>query len=129
MPKIPQRAHNFLYYWLPVIAYCLLIFIQSSLPSSEKIPSFPYVDKFLHVGGYALLGFLFFRALNIMDKIDRLTTLVILSSVLATLYGISDEIHQHFVPSRYADVSDVLADLAGSVIGAFSGRFLIHRHS
>jgi VanZ family protein len=129
MYKNSQRGHKFFFYWLPVIAYCVLIFIQSSLPSSEKIPSFPYVDKFLHVGGYALLGFLFFRALNIMDKIDNLTVVVILSSLSAALYGISDEIHQYFVPSRYADVSDVLANLVGSVVGAFGGRFLIDRHS
>jgi VanZ family protein len=129
MYKNSQRGHKFFYYWLPVIAYCLLIFIQSSLPSSDKIPAFPHVDKLLHVGGYAVLGFLFFRALHSLNNIDSLTTLIILSSVLATLYGLSDEIHQHFVPSRYADVSDVVADSVGGAIGAFSGRFLISRHS
>ena len=37
--------------------------------------------------------------------------------ILTVLYGISDEFHQSFVPSRDASVLDVLADLAGALLG------------
>lgn len=108
------------YYWAPPILYCLLIFFQSSYPSLEQTPDFPHMDKLLHGGAYALLGFLFYRALRAGRLAGRIFVLFFLSSVLATLYGVSDEIHQHFVLSRNADILDVAADAVGSVIGAWS---------
>ena len=40
------------------------------------------------------------------------------STVLATLYGVSDEIHQMFVPPRTPDWLDVCADAFGAMTGA-----------
>jgi VanZ family protein len=40
-----------------------------------------------------------------------------LSVLSAGLYGISDEIHQYFVPGRSADVMDVAADFVGAAWG------------
>jgi len=34
---------------------------------------------------------------------------------LAFVYGITDEIHQHFVPGRGTDVQDLVGNLAGAV--------------
>ena len=53
-----------LLYRLPVLAYCLVLFWQSSFPSSESLPAFPFSDKLLHLGGYAVLGALVYRALK-----------------------------------------------------------------
>ena len=36
--------------------------------------------------------------------------------VIATLYGVSDEIHQAFVPLRTPDVRDVIADATGAAL-------------
>jgi VanZ family protein len=46
--------------------------------------------------------------------------LLILSIILSTLYGLSDEIHQSFVSGRNASGTDVIADGVGAVIGTFS---------
>ena len=56
------KLKKFLIHWLPLIIYCLLIYIQSSQPSPEHIPDIRFLDKLLHVGAYGLLGILFFRA-------------------------------------------------------------------
>jgi len=45
--------------------------------------------------------------------------MMFLSMASATLYGISGEIHQHFVPTRTADMWDVLADMLGSIFSVF----------
>ena len=45
--------------------------------------------------------------------------MVILSVLLSSLYGISDEIHQYFVPYRDADLMDVLADMLGGLMGVY----------
>ena len=36
---------------------------------------------------------------------------------LTVLYGLSDEIHQRFVPGRVADVRDLMADTIGALVG------------
>jgi VanZ family protein len=114
------KSKLFVLYWLPLILYCLLIFIQSANPSPEQIPSFRFVDKLLHFAAYAIMGVLFYRAYQTLKFGDNIRLLMLLSAISATLYGISDEIHQSFVPFREAEVADVIAD----TIGAFSGVYL-----
>jgi len=117
---MPANLKRFVLYWLPLILYCLLIFIQSANPSPEQIPSIPFVDKVLHFTAYAIMGILFYRAYQTLRIKDNIQLLMLLSVVSASLYGISDEIHQSFVPFREAEVADVIAD----IIGAFSGVYL-----
>lgn len=108
---------HFIRYWLPLIVYGLLIFVQSSFPSPVETPDVPFFDKILHIGAYAVMGALFCRAYAagpLGTKIPRLAALSILSAVL---YGISDELHQYFVPGRDADVLDAAADLFGASCG------------
>lgn len=121
------RTQMFLFYWLPVILYCLLIFVQSSYPVTDSLPLFPHADKLAHTGAYALLGFLFYRAYLTTGIGKRAMALLILSVLSASAYGISDEIHQFFVPSRTADIMDVLADATGSVLGAVTAQLLLKR--
>jgi len=113
-----EKHRNFLIYWMPVVCYCVMIFIQSAYPAMSQLSDMPFGDKYLHVLGYAILGFLFFRAFRSLRFRDRLFLAFLLSITASTGYGISDEIHQHFVPYRTADVVDALADMVGSCIGA-----------
>ena len=115
------------FYWIPVVIYCLLIFFQSSYPSLEQTPDIPYIDKLLHAGGYALLGFLFYRALRTTRIRNRHLLLVLLSALLSALYGSSDEVHQHFVIARNADIMDAAADALGSVAGAWGAHLFFGR--
>ncbi len=106
-----------LHYWFPVFSYCLLIFLQSSYPSPEIVPAVPHMDKFLHFMAYGILGILFFRAYSTL-RIKNNVNLLIISSILSSsLYGISDELHQYFVPCREAELMDALANLLGSIGG------------
>ena len=43
----------------------------------------------------------------------------VINGIGASLYGISDEIHQIFVPGRTADPIDWLVDTCGAALGAF----------
>jgi len=112
-----NRIRFFLGRWLPVVAYCGLIYFQSSRPSPPNLPQIPYLDKLLHAGAYALLGILFMRALRASPLGNKPAAVMVSSILLATLYGISDEIHQFFVPFRSAERLDVLADFLGSLAG------------
>ncbi len=106
-----------LYYWLPVFIYCLLIFLQSSYPSPETVPYIPHMDKFLHFVVYGILGILFFRAYSTLRIKNNVNLTIIISILSAGLYGISDELHQYFVPYREAELMDALANLLGSIGG------------
>ena len=48
--------------------------------------------------------------------------------VIATLYAISDEWHQSFVPSRSASAVDVAIDASGAILGAIWSRYRARVH-
>ena len=113
------RLTRFSWYWVATLCYCLVIFGLSAIPKTVSIPSLYGVDKVLHVIEYGVLGFLIALSLTGVRPEISNRFLAILILVLATLYGISDEIHQSFVPGRSASVWDVLADSLGGLLGAF----------
>ena len=119
------RLKNFIYYWLPVILYCIAIYIQSDFPSSEHIPTFEFSDKVLHFLAYAVMGVLFYRAYQTLRFKENLRLLILLSIVSASLYGISDEIHQYFVPYRDASIFDVIANILGAICGVYLYNLLV----
>jgi VanZ family protein len=86
---------------------------QSALIEIEDEMQEKAVFKAAHIIAYAVLAWFWWRALAPQRQISW----TIFSSVFAltTLYGISDEIHQLFVPGRYGRVADVLFDASGAL--------------
>ncbi|MCA9470443.1 MAG: VanZ family protein [Nitrospirales bacterium] len=107
-------------YWMPVVLYAGLIVFLSSLSSTGmKIPSlfYGYDDKIIHAIEYAILAMLCYRA-YLGTFVERLAMYApVLAIVTAVLFGVTDEIHQAFVPLRHADVWDLVADAVGSFLG------------
>jgi len=111
---------SFVRYWLPAIALCVVIFWQSCFATPDVLPGWPFQDKVIHGGVYGLLAALWVRAFNTLKGFrGRRRLLLITGIALATLYGLSDEWHQSFVPARTADPFDLLADFCGSIIGSW----------
>jgi VanZ family protein len=120
---------QFTLYWLPLIAYCVAIYIQSDYPSPQSLPSFEFSDKLLHLAAYAVMGVLFYRAYQTTPFNNNIQMLVLLSLVSASLYGVSDEIHQAFVPARDGSLWDVVADILGAAGGVYLyNRWVIARN-
>ncbi|MFP4390567.1 MAG: VanZ family protein, partial [Desulfococcaceae bacterium] len=105
--------------WLPVLAYCDFIFLQSGGASPIRVLLFPHQDKVAHFLGYGLLGALFVRAFRGTWPETGWRPLWLLGAVCAGLYGLTDEFHQSFVAVRSGDPADFVADLAGSGAGAW----------
>jgi VanZ family protein len=103
--------------WLPVLAYMALIFGLSSISSP---PSGPAVlgDKGLHAILYSWLGALVVRALAGGWRRDVSLGTALFAVVICALYGVSDELHQYFVPPRQVEALDVVADAIGAAIAA-----------
>src|SRR5437868_14058964 len=70
--------------------------------------------KAAHVTEYAILGLLAARAF-ITSKQQLSNLWFWFALALVTLYALSDEYHQSFVPSRTASVYDSLIDMAGGM--------------
>lgn len=112
-----MRLNPFVKYHLPVILFCLALFIQSSLPAVELPESNTIgMDKVAHFTAYGILFLLFFYSLKNQNKSVKLRTYSLEFAFLFTvLYGISDEIHQSFVTYRSADFFDAIADFLGAL--------------
>ncbi len=101
--------------------YCGIIFFLSSLPGILLPHPIIGFDKVLHIIAYTGLGFLSYQVMVNYKKGQKISFLILMliPFIFCLLYGISDEIHQSFVPGRDPDVYDVIADGIGSSIGIF----------
>jgi VanZ family protein len=117
-----------LWYWVPVVLYAGTIFYLSSQSHpEEQLPSFlleEVSDKVLHTVEYGILSLLCYRAFRWAAGPAVARQAVVLAIVTASVYGLTDEVHQLFVPFRESGWQDWLADTIGAVIGAMSWRFL-----
>jgi VanZ family protein len=91
------------------------IFFASSVPGDD-LPG-RFWDKAVHFLVYGGLGVLFMLPLA-EGRIDAVTPRVAAVAVLlATLYGVFDEVHQAFTPERTPDWRDLVADFLGAALG------------
>lgn len=113
-----KRILLFLWYWGPVAALMGFIFIQSSGPVTLDISSFPFQDKLLHFAAYGMLALLSARAVKNQKPRWRTGAVHLTAILIASLYGLTDELHQALVPQRVASFWDLAADCTGSLFGS-----------
>lgn len=105
------------------------IFAVSSVSIDvPAIASFPLKDKGAHFLVYALLGFLCAHATLRTWPDRRPARTLALGAFVAAAWGLSDELHQAFVPGRSAELLDLVADTLGAATGAVT-RGLVHRRA
>ncbi len=101
--------------FLPLVIWMAVIFTfsaQSTLVKIESEAGEKFVYKMAHMLAYAGLAWLWWRALAPHRQV-RWPDLL-LAFGLTVLYGVSDEIHQRFVPGRHGQPADVFFDAAGA---------------
>lgn len=113
---------------LLAVIWMITLFYLSHQTGLDKPQPFAHSDKLYHAIAYGLLGGLLL--LSLKPKTGGFSSgQVLLSIIIASLYGVSDEFHQSFIPGRSADPADWLADtagalLAGLLIAGFSRKWL-----
>jgi len=114
-----RGAQRRLLAWLPAVLWAGVIFTLSSIPGG-RLPTIdlPQSDKVVHALFYGVLAGLTFRALGRSHGAGTPRFHFLLAILIATAYGISDEIHQLWTPQRSADWRDVVADAGGAIVGA-----------
>ena len=93
------------------------IYYLSSHPMPDIDLGFSAQDKLVHILGYGLLGALLLGTMPWHESGYR-PRHIVFAALLATLYGLTDEWHQSFVPGRNSDVLDVVADAVGALLGS-----------
>lgn len=126
--------------WLPALFFAIAIFMFSATPGDEVAESFdalnttvntlsasvqsapaaepaapvlsPAIDwlKVGHVIGYFCLGISILYGLSFQNRWAIALT-------LSSLYSMTDELHQMFVPGRSASLRDVLLDTLAALAG------------
>ena len=104
--------------WAPPLALMGVIFYFSAQPDlSSGLGVIDLVGrKFVHAGEYALLSFLWWRALRTVLPVRRAA---LLGFAIAVAYAGTDEFHQTFVHGRHGAPLDVLIDSTGAGLAAF----------
>ena len=109
---------EFFKYHFPFLLWLAVIFVESSFPA-EVYPQIEIfsADKIFHLGVYGLLAALCYISLIHQEKFLSLKkSPLILTLIIVSLYGLSDEFHQLFVTNRDCEFWDWLADFGGAVI-------------
>ncbi|MEE8168173.1 MAG: VanZ family protein [Candidatus Hydrothermarchaeales archaeon] len=117
-----------LVYWMPVLVYAGVIFYLSSLPyvPGSGIVGLEQIDPerlLLHLVEYGIFGFLLFRAFVSTENSSFVERALLLATLIGFFYGITDEVHQYFVPLRSPSIADAISDGIGSFLGALVKRF------
>jgi len=101
----------------------LLIVVLSSL-SKPLIPqpSGFQIDKLYHLIEYGILSFWLIRAFKNSSKNILSNNAIFLTVLVTVVFGLTDEIHQAFVPGRFASVADLVFDSIGAAVGVFAFR-------
>jgi hypothetical protein len=98
--------------WALAIAWAGVIFWFSSKPGSQIPGGYSEIG---HLGEYFVFGVLLYAALRVSGVRNRTAVVAV---AIASLYGVTDEFHQHFVPMRTPDPADWALDTIGATVGA-----------
>lgn len=122
MPKTSPHADNLrsLLPWLPSLLWAGVIFSASAVPGS-KIPG--HFGNAAHVAEYMIFAALLSVPISRSRSLWRAAAIALL---IASAYGITDEIHQAFVPMRTPDVADWGRDTLGALVGAVAFAWARH---
>lgn len=97
------------------IIMCILFFLPGSALPQENWADAIYFDKWVHVGLFAVLIFLWRSSFK-----WNLQYYNVLLLGAALLYGLFVEVVQlYWIPNRSFDLYDILSDMTGSFVGLF----------
>jgi VanZ family protein len=105
------------------MAVIFLLSSQEAFPAPRGVSA----ELLAILAHFLIFGFLSVLVLLAVNGVGPISSrAVVIAVALTTLYGISDEIHQSFVPGRNPSFLDVIVDFVGAVTWTLSA-YLISR--
>ena len=100
-----------------LISTVLLTLPGSSFPTENWLNKI-WFDKWVHIGLFGMLVFLFCWGLQKKYSATKLNKIFSTIALLALVYGIIMEfVQRYFIPNRSFDTGDIIADAAGCFTG------------
>jgi len=122
------EEHKVYFVYTPLVIYWVILLILTSLPSGMAV-TVDVSDKVNHFGAYGLLSVLLFLTMNFQMKYPFLKKNANwLTVLIASSYGVLDELHQMLVPGRSCEFLDWLADFSGSLLGVLIIQWLLKKY-
>lgn len=90
---------------------------ENTLLSGIIVWTPPAVQNLAHIPLFGILAWLWHRSLSAWIKNSRLP--ISMAFLLATGFGILDELHQLHVPGRYASLTDVALNTLGAAFAVW----------
>jgi VanZ family protein len=97
--------------WVPAIVVCSIIFALSSIHGSV-VQDAGLGKESYHINAHFVLYFFLFYAFY------KATKNIKFSMFISFLYGVTDELHQLFVPGRAFQLIDLAVDFLGILLAA-----------
>jgi VanZ family protein len=113
------------FWWSITAAYAALIIFVGSRPDLRSPVTFPMWDKFAHLGEYGVFGLLGHMAIARDGRVRSSRMLAV--AVAGLCVGVLDETIQAYTPGRESSIYDLLADVAGVLLGITLARFIVSR--
>ncbi len=119
------------WWWTPWIAWTLLLLVLTSYPKlASPDLGFNAQDKLYHALFYLVFGVLLARAL-LQGRRERLSKTLWQTAMTGVVFAVFDELHQHWIPGRFAEVTDAAADVIGILLAVilffYLNKFCFHR--
>ena len=96
-----------------------IFFLSHQQGDSLYLPALPGIDKLAHLLAYGVLAAATLFAFSDRWKADRAGLAVLITTFFCLFYGITDELHQSFIPGRAPSIVDIVADCAGAGLVGF----------
>lgn len=115
-----MKINKILHTLWPALLWSVIIFILLSIPGPDLPPGpdIPLFDKIIHVFLFGTQVYLWCMYLSGRVNFSIIPGIFFLTFILSSLYGIGMEYYQkYFVVNRGFEISDMIADVTGSLIG------------
>jgi VanZ family protein len=114
--------------FIPLLLASLTLFIashQEGVPFDTSI--FIFQDKIMHFFAYFIYGITIQLFLLSFDISNR--KYIILTIIIGSIFGLSDEIHQYFIANRSTEFFDWVADTLGCASSLILKKYVFQAHN
>ncbi len=115
--------------YIPALVWALIILVLTLTPGNY-IPQPPWdifqFDKLVHCFIFFMQALLTLRGAYFRQQLNNTRTYLFIF-LLCTLFGISIELIQDYVPGRSMSPADAIANTTGTLLGLWLGRYIRFR--
>ena len=123
-----SKLFRYIYYHLPWQLMVIVLFGLSSVSGRDLSQyTFNVSDKLIHFLVFGLLGIMMFRSFRVVANTTIRRNAYLMAIITAGVYGALDEIHQLYVPGRFASIGDWIADILGIIVMIFLYNLVVNR--